>query len=148
MPSSYNATDSFVADLLDPTSENLNNITQYIHLEPTSPGMYNLPVCQLYDLGAVPNSIAGPWPDGQKPTWPSQQQPCSCMSNDANITIGGVTSYFRDFAGDGVTKQLNSLIDKYPHINSNTGSTCYVAGKGQDDCTDFPELCFIPSGPL
>lgn len=139
----YNATDSFVDKLLDPTAENLNNISQYLNLQPTSPGMYNLPVCRLQVLGAVPNSIAGPWPKKQYPSWPSQRQPCPCMSSDANITIGGTTSYFRDFAGDGITTQLNSLIKA-----DGAGSIdCYVAAKNTIDCVDFPELCTYPNPP-
>ena len=105
--------------------------------------MYNLPVCRLYDLGVVPNSIAGPWPKWQFPGWPSQLQPCPCMSNDANVTIGGTTSYFRDFAGDAVTKQLNTLIKQ----DGSQGTDCYVAAKGTIDCIDFPELCTFAPGP-
>ena len=96
--------------------------------------MFNLAVCRLYDLGAVPNSIAGPWPRDTYPGWPAQLQPCSCMSNDANITIDGTTYYFRDFAGEGITTELDLLIKHY-------GTDCYVTAKGTPDCYNFPELC-------
>lgn len=112
--------------------------------------MYNLPVCRLYDLAAVPNSIQGPWPKGQTPSWPSQTQPCTCMSDNANITINGITTYFRDFAGQGVTTQLNTLIKGSTRFGDTAiaDSTCYVAGKGDDDCTDFPSLCYVPFPPF
>ncbi|KAF6223201.1 hypothetical protein HO133_000043 [Letharia lupina] len=142
----YNATDSFVAKLLDPTAENLNNIEQYLNLVPTSAGMYNLPVCRLYDLGVVPNSVAGPFPDGQLPGWPSQTQPCTCMSEDANVTINGKTTYFRDFAGDPTTTEFNKLIKEDGNLNS----TCYVTAKNTLDCFKFPQLCHQagPGPPL
>lgn len=104
--------------------------------------MYNLPVCRLYDLAVVPNSVFGPWPNGQYPGWPSQNYPCPCMTNDANITIDGTTSYFRDFAGDGITSQLNSSIEE---AQGSQDSSCYVTAKGAIDCADFPDLCYIPT---
>lgn len=140
-----------VAQLLDPTEENLRNISSYISLEPTYPGMYNLPVCRLYDLGVVPNSVHGPWPtDDQNPGWPAQSLPCSCMSNDANFTnSNGMTTYFRDFAGDGITTQLNSSIEHAANYAGGTEFTCYVTGKNQYDCTDFLFECeTVGAGPL
>lgn len=142
---SYNATDSFVANLLDPTVENLSNISQYLNLEPTSPGMYNLPVCILHDLGAVPNSLNGPWTKPQFPGYPSQQQPCPCMSDDAQIVIKGTTYYFRDFATNATVTEFNTLIQK----DGNDGTTCYVSPKGIPDCNDSPGQpdCIIADGP-
>ena len=110
--------------------------------------MYNLNVCRLTDLGAVPNSLNGPWPDGQDPGWPSQAQPCSCMSDAASITINGNTSYFRDFAGSTVTTQLNNLIAENKNYAGSTTDTCYLSKKGAPDCVDIPGICFEPSGPL
>lgn len=108
--------------------------------------MYNLPVCRLYDLGVVPNSVAGPFPDGQLPGWPSQTQPCTCMSEDANVTINGKTTYFRDFAGDPTTTEFNKLIKEDGNLNS----TCYVTAKNTLDCFKFPQLCHQagPGPPL
>ena len=106
--------------------------------------MYNLNVCQLTDLGAVPNSVQGPWPKNQLPGWPSQKQPCTCMSDAASITIDGTTSYFRDFAGDTVTDQLNSQISKSSKFAGKTTGTCYVSYQGEPDCDDYPLLCYNP----
>ena len=144
-PTSYNATGSFVSKLLDPTEENLSNISQYLNLEPTSPGMYNLPVCILRDLGAVPNSIQGPWPDHEFPAWPSQTQPCPCMSDEASIEINGTTYYFRDFATNATVTEFNTLIEKA----GNGGTTCYMYQKGIPDCNDYPGQpdCFTSDGP-
>lgn len=146
LPQSYNATDTFVANLLNPTADDLSNLTQYINLQPTSPGMYNLPVCVLRDLGAVPHSIQGPWPESQIPGWPSQTQPCSCVSDEANIKINGTTYYFRDFATNATVTEFDKLIkDAY-----GSDTTCYVAPKGQPDCVDIPDQsgCETPYGPL
>lgn len=103
--------------------------------------MYNLNVCRLYDLAAVPNSIHGPWPEGQDPGWPSQAQPCPCLSNDTIITIGNTTSFFRDFAGVNLTADLNYAIE---NSLENFGGSCYVVAKGSPDCYDYPQECARP----
>ena len=106
--------------------------------------MYNLPVCILRDLGAVPNSIQGPWPEKQYPGWPSQTQPCSCMSDEASIEINGTTYYFRDFATNDTTTEFNTLIKQA----GGDGTTCYVVPKGEVDCNDSPdqEICYTYTG--
>ena len=108
--------------------------------------MYNLPVCRLYDLGGVPNSENGPWPDGVNPGWPSQAQPCSCMSDAASITINGNTSYFRDYAGDPITKQLNGQISRWSAYAGSEKESCYVSPKGTPDCS-IPGSCVEVSPP-
>ena len=110
--------------------------------------MYNLPVCRLTDLGAVPNSIGGPWPFDQGPGWPAQASPCPCMSDAANITINGTTSYFRDYAGSGITDHLDKQITKYHRYAGSTTDTCYLSGPNQVDCADFLTLCSgVYTGP-
>ena len=109
--------------------------------------MYNLDVCRIYDLTAVPFAVYGPWtPTNVVPGWPAQRQPCPCMSDEANVTIGGVTTYFRDVAGSGVTDNLKSLIKN----SGNVDNTCPVVTKGGLDCTDFPNApaCYVPYSPF
>lgn len=65
------------------------------------------------------------------------------MSNDANITIDGTTYYFRDFAGEGITTELDSLIKQ----DGSYGTDCYVTPKGTPDCYNFPELCETSTYP-
>ena len=108
--------------------------------------MYNLPVCILSDLGAVPNSIQGPWPNEQFPGWPSQTQPCSCVSDEANIEINGTTYYFRDFATNATITEFNTLIKKA----DSGATTCYVIEKGYPDCQDSADQpdCYVDTGPI
>lgn len=68
------------------------------------------------------------------------------MSDEANIEINGTTYYFRDFATNDTTTEFNTLIK-----NADSGATtCYVAEKGQADCTDSPDQpdCYVDTGPI
>ena len=106
--------------------------------------MYNLDVCQIHDLGAVPNSIQGPWPNSQYPGWPSQTLPCSCFSKDANSTIGGQTLYFRDQADADITTVLSAAINTTQVVGSE--DTCYVTNRGNNYCYMHPGYC-LPQWP-
>ncbi len=68
------------------------------------------------------------------------------MSDEANITIGGVTTYFRDVAASGITDSLNGLIKK----SGSKDDTCPVVPKGELDCDDFPSAptCYPISSPF
>ena len=77
-------------------------------LDPSTPGVYNLPVCRLYDLSVVPFvNWAAPGPKS-----PVQWQPCPCMSDQANITVPatGEVQYFRDHVSSYVTNALSTSL--------------------------------------
>lgn len=110
--------------------------------------MFNFRVCRQYDLGAVPLSIYA-WPANEISLyagWPSQIQPCTCLSDDANYTSSdGNTTYFRDFVGGNTTSLLQTeIMEKSKYAGGTTG-TCYWYYEGTRDCEDFPELCHTPS---
>lgn len=101
----YNATDSIANTL---TSANFDgDLSSVETLRPNTPGVYNIPVCQLQDLGSVPQCLlAGTLHTGTG--FPCQIQSCPCMTDAANITVNGQTQYFRDFAGKGITDAITA----------------------------------------
>lgn len=92
----YNATDAWVSQISNPNGEtvlNENTAGAIMDVQQWTAGMYNLPVCVQNNLASVPNSL---FQSQYGLAWPAQIQPCQCMSDSANITIDGITSYFRD----------------------------------------------------
>ncbi len=88
-----------------------------------TPGMYNLNVCVLHNLASVPNSN---FQSQYGLAFPAQIQPCQCMSDMANITIGGITSYFRDYIPKQAAQYLSAAggSDNWCPFESSMGKAC------------------------
>ena len=94
-----------------------------MNVEQWTPGMYNLDVCPLTNLASVPNSN---FQSQYGNSYPAQVQPCQCMSDMANITIGGVTSYFRDNIPEQAAKYLSAAggSDNWCPLEQSMGKAC------------------------
>ena len=105
----YNATQNIVSKLI---TDHNNTVAQQAitSLEPKTPGMFNVPVCRITDLAALP--IRG----GKKGN-SVQHIACTCLSNAANYTnaqTGNVT-FFRDFASQAIHDELQNSVKGKRH---------------------------------
>ena len=73
----YNATQVDVGSMLD--SGNTDPLKTVANLEPTDPGVFNLPICMIYDFMYVPACTVTGWND-EEPD-PCVSQPSFCLGS-------------------------------------------------------------------
>jgi len=72
----YNITSSLAGDIIN-DHLNYDQLDKKLNYGPSTPGIYNLPVCRIADLTAVPNGHLAQ----QSGSRTSQQYPCTCMDS-------------------------------------------------------------------
>lgn len=90
---SYNLTQDLGAQVTSPNF-NPSTLEQLTIVNPSSGGVYNLPVCSASDLSGIPWCLRLAPNDNS-----CQVTQCPCGSDRANITVNNKpTQYFKDFA--------------------------------------------------
>ena len=105
---SYNYTQDLSNQLTAP-SFNPGTLAQLVNVDPNHAGVYNIPVCYIADLSAVPNCVSTT--DDALGSG-CQLAPCTCGGDNVTDAIAKPPKItrFRDVVAEVVTKAYNDTI--------------------------------------